>query len=211
MYPSLELETELLKQFDAIIGVDEVGRGALAGPVAVGAARLTRSSSMEIPTGLRDSKLISESKRPSIAELSRVWLSHSVGYSTVGTIEERGITKSLELAAIEAIKPLLEANSVILLDGSHNWLANAGLEAEIRMRVKADRDCASVSAAALIAKTDRDGLMQVLDQDFPDYGWAGNKGYASEAHIKAIQTLGPSIHHRTSWLAKILGGENQLF
>ena len=211
MYPSLELEAELLGQFEAVIGVDEVGRGALAGPVAVGAARITRSCSMDIPNGLRDSKLISEAKRSSIAELTRSWLSHSVGYSTVGTIEERGITKALELAAVEAIKPLLAENAVILLDGSHNWLASAGLGAEIRMRTKADRDCAAVSAAALIAKTDRDGLMQVLHEEFPDYGWSGNKGYASESHIKAIQSLGPSIHHRTSWLGKILGGENQLF
>jgi ribonuclease HII len=78
------------------------------------------------------------------------------------------------------------------------------------MRVKADRDCAVVSAAALIAKTERDQLMRKLHEEFPSYDWAGNKGYASERHIAALQEIGPAPHHRISWLQKILGS-NQLF
>ncbi|MCF8524717.1 MAG: ribonuclease HII, partial [Aquiluna sp.] len=90
MYPSLDVEKLLLERYDTVIGVDEVGRGALAGPVAVGAAAFTRSTSLDIPAKLRDSKAITESKRDAIAELSRAWVSHAVGYSAVFEIEQNG-------------------------------------------------------------------------------------------------------------------------
>ena len=211
MFPNLERELALLQNYEAVIAVDEVGRGALAGPVAVGATLFTRESIKEIPAGLRDSKLISESKRDAIGNAARDWLKFSVGYSSVSEIESQGITKALELAAVRAIQSIFSPNSVVLLDGSHNWLQESGLGVDYQVVVKADRDCASVSAAALIAKTERDVLMRELHLEFPDFGWAGNKGYSSEAHIAAIRKLGPTIHHRTSWLTKILGGENQLF
>ena len=209
-FPSLSQELELLESFDQVIGVDEVGRGALAGPVAVGAAVFTKSTHPEIPTGLRDSKLLAESKRDGIADLARSWVEHRVGYSSVFEIEQFGITKALEQAAIGAIAPLIGSKTVVLLDGSHNWLKDSGLPVQYFMRVKADRDCAVVSAAALIAKTERDQLMRELHQEFPGYDWAGNKGYASERHIAAIQEMGPTPHHRLSWLQRILGS-NQLF
>lgn len=210
-YPSLELEFELLQNFNQIIAVDEVGRGALAGPVAVGAAVFTKETSESIPLGLRDSKLISETKRDPIGLLARDWVEHRVGYGGVFEIEEFGITKALEKAAIAAILPLVRPGTVVLLDGSHNWLSESGLAVDYLVRVKADRDCASVSAAALIAKTERDELMRGLHEEFPIYDWQGNKGYASEKHIAAIREFGPVIHHRTSWLQKILGEQNQLF
>lgn len=209
-FPSLSQEIELLQSFDQVIGVDEVGRGALAGPVAVGAAVFTKSTLQEIPAGLRDSKMLAESKRDAIADASRAWVDHLVGYSSVFEIEQFGITNALEQAAIGAIAPLIKPNTVVLLDGSHNWLKDSGLQVEYFMRVKADRDCAVVSAAALIAKTERDQLMRDLHEQFPGYDWSGNKGYASERHIAAIQELGPTPHHRLSWLEKILGA-NQLF
>jgi ribonuclease HII len=211
MFPSLDVEKLLLERYDTVIGVDEVGRGALAGPVAVGAAAFSRTTSLEIPAKLRDSKAITESKRDAIAELSRDWVRHAVGYSAVFEIEQNGITKSLADAATGAIAQLISGKTIVLLDGSHNWLHDSGLDVDYHVQVKADRDCAIVSAAALIAKVDRDQHMRELHQEFPDYGWAGNKGYASESHIKAIQTLGPTRHHRLSWLGKILADANSLF
>lgn len=210
-FPSLDQELELLESFDLVIGVDEVGRGALAGPIAVGAAVFTKSTNLEIPTGLRDSKLLAESKRDGIADLARSWVSHQVGYSSVFEIEQFGITKALEQAAVGAIAPLIGPNTVVLLDGSHNWLKDSGLPVEYFMRVKADRDCAVVSAAALIAKTERDQMLRGLHEEFPAYDWGGNKGYASEKHIAAIKEHGPTEHHRVSWLQKILGEQNLLF
>jgi ribonuclease HII len=103
----------------------------------------------------------------------------------------------------------VNGKTVILLDGSQNWLKDLGIE--VLMQVKADRDCAGVSAAALIAKVQRDQLMREYHLEYPLYGWASNKGYASESHIQAIQSLGPTKHHRQSWLTKILAEGQALF
>lgn len=210
-FPSLDLEAQLLKTYDLVIGVDEVGRGCLAGPVAVGAVAINSSHLESLPKGIRDSKLIAESKRDALAEAVKLWAKFEVGYSAVQVIELQGITSALKLAAIAAIKPLITGKTIVLLDGSHNWLADAGLEADVTLRVKADRDHASVSAAALVAKVARDSLMRELAGSFPEYSWESNKGYASESHIAALQRLGPTEHHRLSWLSKILAGSNSLF
>jgi ribonuclease HII len=210
-YPSLDLEAELLETYDLVIGVDEVGRGALAGPVAVGAVGVTRNHLESLPNGVRDSKLVPENKRDSIADLISDWAQFEVGYSSVRVIETQGITRALKKAAIAAIKPLISGNCIVLLDGSQNWLSDAGLEAEVTLRVKADRDHGSVSAAALMAKVSRDNQMRELHLQHPEYDWQSNKGYASNSHIAALQSLGPTEHHRLSWLTKILSEQNSLF
>lgn len=207
--PNLDLERILLERYDRVICLDEVGRGSLAGPVAVGAAVITSETSSNLPVGLRDSKLIAEPKRDAIAKLAKDWVQHSVGYATSDFIESEGISKALAKAAIAAFEPLIMGKTIILLDGSQNWLQ--GLGVEVLMRVKADRDCAGVSAAALIAKAQRDQLMREYHLEYPLYGWAGNKGYASESHIQAIQSLGATRHHRHSWLSKILSQDQSLF
>jgi ribonuclease HII len=202
-YPSLELETELVAKYGQVIGLDEVGRGAIAGPVAVGAAIFSAKTSPQIPQGLRDSKLIPETKRDLIAQSVFEWTNTAVGYSTVVEIDAQGISWSLQQAALRALENLGAKEGVILLDGSHNFLQGL-VDLPVVMRTKADRDCAVVSAAALSAKVARDAVMIELDQKFPAYQWAGNKGYASERHIAALQELGPSVEHRVSWLGKIL-------
>jgi ribonuclease HII len=207
--PNLELERKLLERYDRVICLDEVGRGSLAGPVAVGASVITQETENSIPKGLKDSKLIPESKRDSIAELSKDWVEHNVGFATSNFIESDGISKALAEAAVAAFEPLVKNKTVILLDGSQNWLK--GIDIEVVMQVKADRDCAGVSAAALIAKVSRDQLMRDYHLEYPLYGWDANKGYASGAHIKAIQLLGPTHHHRLSWLTKILSQDQSLF
>lgn len=205
-FPSLELELELLETYDQVIGIDEVGRGAIAGPVAVGAAAFTKLTQIEIPPGLRDSKLIAEGKRDEIAKSSAQWAAQSVGMQSASDIERFGISKALQLATEEAIEPLAKGNTVLLLDGSHNFLAGV-VNLPVVLRTKADRDCAIVSAAALGAKVARDQLMRELHEEYPLYDWASNKGYASESHITALRAMGPSSQHRISWLTKILRAE----
>ena len=121
-FPSLDLEKELLESFDAVIGIDEVGRGALAGPVGVGAFLLTREMLESLPASIRDSKLIAEKKRAEVAEAVMAWGESGVGLCPVSTIEEKGISFALKTAALEAIENLSPQNAVVLLDGSHNWL-----------------------------------------------------------------------------------------
>lgn len=205
-FPSLELELELLQTYDRVIGIDEVGRGSIAGPVAVGAAVLTKETTTQIPSGLRDSKLITEAKRDTVAALTKDWIKHSVGMQSAAEIEKFGISWALQKAAVIAIKPLVSGNTVILLDGSHNFLAGV-IDLPVVTRTKADRDCAIVSAAALCAKVERDDLMRLLHTEYPFYDWGSNKGYASESHIAALRSMGPSKEHRISWLTKILGAE----
>lgn len=205
-FPSLELELELLQTYDRVIGIDEVGRGSIAGPVAVGAALITQDTAPTIPEGLRDSKLIAEQKRDTVAALTKAWVSHSVGMQRAAEIEQFGISKALQRAAVLAIEPLVSGNTVLLLDGSHNFLAGV-VNLPVVTRTKADRDCAIVSAAALCAKVERDELMRALHVEYPFYDWDSNKGYASESHIAALRSMGPSKEHRISWLTKILGAE----
>jgi ribonuclease HII len=205
-FPSLELETELVSRYGQVIGIDEVGRGAIAGPVAVGAALYGPNSSTETPVGLRDSKLIAEAKRTIVAALVRAWVPTAVGEASVQEIESKGISWALQQAALRALEALNPATGVILLDGSHNFLQGL-VDLPVVMRIKADRDCAIVSAAALTAKVSRDQTMTELHEQYPVFEWSSNKGYASESHIAALKTSGPSEHHRMSWLGKILQDE----
>jgi ribonuclease HII len=205
--PSLDVET-LLHSGGAryVIGIDEVGRGAIAGPVAVGACLVDAGVGM-FPTGLRDSKMLSEKRREQLAPLSATWaLFSAVGLASAREIDEIGISAALGIAGKRALAILHEAGasireSVVLLDGHFDWL-NPSLTSPVRVqtRVKADRDCASVAAASVVAKVHRDRLMIDADVATPGYGWAGNKGYGSAGHFAAIAELGATDFHRRSWL-----------
>jgi ribonuclease HII len=209
--PTLELERELLGAGAAfVIGCDEVGRGALAGPVAVGMAALGPDHGA-FPAGLRDSKMLSEKRREALHPAVSEWVPHSaVGMASAGEVDELGITACLGLAGRRALVelhhlgvPLLD--SVVLLDGSHDWLTPAlAHPVPVRVRVKADRDCASVAAASVLAKVHRDRLMAAWHEEAPEYGWAGNKGYGSAAHLDAIPARGASGIHRRTWLTGVL-------
>jgi len=205
--PTLDLERELLREHRWIIACDEVGRGALAGPVTVGAAFFDASRLAEpIPDGLRDSKLIVEKKRADVAERAAAWVAASaLGWASAQEIDQVGIMRALGLAAIRAIEGLSSlgldpAEGIVILDGNHDYISPAGGWAyRIRPVIKGDRDCASASAASVIAKVERDALMERLHVDAPVYGWDHNKGYASQAHRDAIEAHGISAHHRASW------------
>jgi ribonuclease HII len=192
-----------------VIGCDEVGRGAIAGPVAVGLAVVDRGVGVH-PAGLRDSKLLSEKKRETLAPLAAGWALHTaVGLATALEVDTLGIIAALGLAGRRALTSLHESGaavreSVVLLDGSHDWLTPAlGSPLPVRTRVKADQDCASVAAASVVAKVHRDRLMIDADAVHPGYGWTGNKGYASSGHYAALREIGPSAMHRLTWLHKL--------
>lgn len=212
--PTLDVELELVAEgADLVIGCDEVGRGAIAGPVAVGAFAIVPGDG-GMPAGLRDSKLLSERRREAILPAVQQWgVARSVGLASAIEIDRIGIVASLALAAhraLVAIAPQLAGASapVVLLDGSHDWLAPVLRERPlpgvprigVTTRVKADRDCASVAAASVLAKVHRDRLMIDADAREPGYGWAGNKGYGAATHFAAIAELGATDLHRRTWL-----------
>ena len=205
--PTLEVEAALhAGGHRYVIGCDEVGRGAIAGPVAVGLAVVDLGVGVH-PTGLRDSKMLAEKRREELAPLAARWaLFTAVGLATADEVDRIGIIAALGLAGKRALTTLHELGasvreSVILLDGSHDWLTPALVSPlPVRTRVKADQDCSSVAAASVVAKVHRDRLMIDADAVTPGYGWTGNKGYGSAAHYEAIGRLGPSAMHRRTWL-----------
>lgn len=205
--PSLRLERSLLRAgAGTVAGMDEVGRGALSGPVSVGVVVI--DDQCRALAGVRDSKLLSASARERLVPEIRAWARDSaVGHATAAEIDDVGIIGALRLAALRALAALRDEPSHIVLDGSHDWLSTPSqstlfdepFSVPVTLRVKADLHCTTVAAASILAKTDRDALMSVLDRDHPEYGWAGNKGYASPEHVAALRHLGPSSHHRRSW------------
>jgi len=218
--PTTDLERSLAAQGSRfLIGIDEVGRGAIAGPVAVGVALIdTHTKELDaFPPGLRDSKMLSEKQREALIEPISSWLTASaVGMVEADEIDKFGIIAALSKSASRGLSELLESaqlraeivrdGATIILDGSHNWLGAEAGGVSVVVREKADRDCALVSAAAVVAKVERDHLMVRLGVEHPGYLLEGHKGYASAAHIEAVRKLGPSSVHRVSWLTKILAG-----
>lgn len=207
--PTLDFEAELIGLGATyVVGIDEVGRGALAGPVCVGAA-VVDARVQSVPAGLADSKLISASKREALIPVLRDWVvAYAIGSASASEIDEVGIVAALRRAALRALQQLPISADTAILDGSHDWLSNSDdLFTEqpdfrlpvVHTRVKADRDCAVVAAASVLAKVDRDAVMVALDRDYPGYGFASNKGYGSASHQAAIATLGASDAHRRSW------------
>lgn len=205
--PTLRFEKALYREgVTSIVGVDEVGRGALAGPVAVGMVVID-TAVRRIPVGLRDSKLLPEAAREALEPHCRRWvLHHAVGMASAAEVDALGIMRCLGLAGARALAMLEDAgapvrDSTLILDGNYDYLNPALMRpARVVTRIKADRDCASVAAASVIAKVHRDRLMIGHDSEYPGYGWASNKGYSSREHFDAIAALGPSALHRLTWL-----------
>lgn len=214
--PHLRHERVLLRDGARLLaGMDEVGRGSLAGPVSVGVVVVdvtTRSA----PKGVADSKLLAPAARTRLLPaLGRWGLARAVGHASAAEIDEVGIIAALRLAGTRALASVAASVGpvdVVLLDGSHDWLSRPAqadlftLDDEpvlpaprVHMRVKADRTCASVAAASVLAKCERDAMMVDLAAQHPAYRWDENKGYASAEHMAALRELGPSVLHRRSW------------
>lgn len=211
--PSLRVEKRLLSSGRVtVIGMDEVGRGAIAGPVAVGVAAVTLDVG-RVPQGLADSKLLSPARRAELVPVVRRWARTAVGMASAQVVDEQGIVPALGQAGAAALGTLVAdglalEGAVVVLDGSFDWLSRAvpptmhptSGPLDVVVRVKADRDCASVAAASVVAKVERDTLMTIAHEDAPHYAWASNKGYGSTAHYDAIRAVGAHDLHRKSWL-----------
>lgn len=214
--PHLRHERVLLREGARLVaGMDEVGRGSLAGPVSVGVV-VVDASTQSAPRGVADSKLLTPAAREALLPaLGRWGVARAVGHASAAEIDTVGIIAALRLAgtrALQAAAQVVGPVDVVLLDGSHNWLAApaASLFDEdhdddddppprVLMRVKADRTCASVAAASVLAKCERDALMVDLAGRHAAYRWEENKGYASPDHLAALSEHGPSVLHRRSW------------
>ena len=206
--PTLRIEREYFDAgFELVIGIDEVGRGAIAGPVAVGAYAIARGTE-SFPEGLRDSKLLSEKRRDALAPLLDEWGAGAVGLVSAADIDARGITWSLGEAGRRALLRLHEAGipierAMVLVDGKHDWLSpNLRRPLRVETRIGADRACASVAAASVQAKVARDALMREADAEHPGYAWASNKGYGAAAHYAGIEAQGLTPLHRATWISR---------
>ncbi|MCP1414470.1 ribonuclease HII [Paenarthrobacter sp. A20] len=215
-FPTLDIERSFLSPGVRLLaGVDEVGRGALAGPVSVGIA-VVNLEDHGLLADVKDSKLLKPEDRDRLEPLVRDWaVASAVGHASSREIDEIGIIAALRLAGTRAWFEILAGGitpDVVLLDGSHNWLSpdlQASLfdapatgpwcEAPVHTRVKADMSCLSVAAASVLAKVARDRIMVDLHSEVPAYGWNENKGYATSGHRDVIRLQGPSAYHRTSW------------
>ena len=227
--PTLELERTLAAQgYDVIVGFDEVGRGSLAGPVMVGATAIWARDlpTLTVPEGVADSKMLTEHRREAIFHPLRRWCASSaVGQASNTEIDEWGITYALGVAALRALDELERQlgiggatqtpQSAIrvggILAGPNDYITAAlgtfdapdvPVPAHIITKVKGDQHCATVAAAAVIAKVTRDHLMVDIAEGNPayqPYGWARNKGYGSQVHRDAIAKYGPTPLHRLSW------------
>lgn len=226
--PTLRTERALLASGPQLVaGMDEVGRGALAGPVSVGVV-VVDARTRTAPTGLADSKLLTPAAREGLAPRVRRWgLASAVGHASAAEIDEYGIIAALRLAgrrALGEVRSQVGTIDVVLLDGKHDWLSEPGPdlfvtggldrpagtaeegaassrggEPRVVTMVKADLRCSSVAGASVLAKVERDAILTGLAGDHPQYGWENNKGYSAPAHLEALANHGPSVLHRRSW------------
>lgn len=200
-----------MRKHHMVVSFDEVGRGALAGPVCVGAVALWAPLG-SAPRGLADSKALSARSREVLAPLVRSWVgAWAVGSATPREIDRFGILGAQARAADRALKSIVSdtnANldeAVALVDGNYDWLRRpfAGALgrdfADVVLVVKGDATCASLAGASVLAKVERDSVMAALSLKWGVYGWEQNKGYGTMAHRRAIIEHGVSSQHRASW------------
>jgi ribonuclease HII len=177
-----------------VAGVDEVGRGAWAGPVTVCAAI---TGLRRAPEGLTDSKLIAPNRRTRLAAVLSDWVtSYALGHASPEEIDDLGMTAALRLAAVRALEDLPERPDAVILDGKHNYLGGSW---RVRTVIKGDQSCVAVAAASVIAKVQRDAAMAELGAQYAPFAFADNAGYPSPVHRAALEELGPTPLHRMSW------------
>jgi ribonuclease HII len=193
--PDLSLESALrARGFRAIAGVDEAGRGPLAGPVAAAAVILPDHFACE---GLDDSKKISASRRDALfkrltSDTAVIW---SVALASSGEIDTLNILRATHLAMRRAVEGLARIPDHCLIDG----LPVREFPIPYQAVIKGDGKSLSIAAASIIAKVTRDRLMREIDREFPDYGFAKHQGYGTKVHLEALRNHGPCRHHRRSF------------
>lgn len=222
LVPSHELDdvtNSLIGEGHVVVAIDEVGRGALAGPVVVGAVAL-REPRLP-PDGIDDSKKLSPRRRQELAPLIIQWASQwALGESSAQEIDQWGLRFALAVAATRAIQALPQVPTFALIDGPLNLL-DAPDQLDIAERpsldfarleqlrvVRGDQRSSLIAAASVLAKVYRDELMNELGRQDPRFLWSSNKGYGSPAHLSALQIYGPSPSHRQSWSLGVPSGHS---
>ena len=208
--PDDRLERSLCREgVRSVAGLDEVGRGAWAGPVSVGVVLFP--DDLEPPPGLRDSKMLTEERREALYPLINEWCSAwSVGHAGPEECDALGMTAALRLAARRALAGLASPPRVILMDGAFDYVtppvdaADAGGTSpppspRVRTVVRGDASCVSIAAASIMAKVTRDRMMRGLSASFPPFDFDRNKGYPSPVHRTALAGFGLTSIHRRSW------------
>jgi ribonuclease HII len=204
--PDFRPETEAQAQGAGfVVGVDEVGRGPLAGPVTAAAVRLDPAN---IPAGLADSKILSAARRERLFDQIAAVAQVCVAHATVAEIDALNILQASHLAMRRAIAGLPGADFA-LIDGT---MIPKDLPCRARAIVRGDASCLSIAAASIMAKVTRDRIMVDLAQQHPGYGWEHNAGYPTPAHLAALLNLGVTPWHRRSFrpVHNILYQENSL-
>ncbi len=192
--PGLRVESALWDGGHTIVaGVDEVGKGAWAGPLSVGAVVVPKDRRIY---KVRDSKLLTEPEREAMFERIANWCdSWAVGHATANECDELGMSDAQRLATRRALEALGVTADRVLLDGKWDFLGDG----RAQTIVKGERVSLSIAAASILAKVTRDRIMRGLDAEFPAYALADNKGYPCHRHRSALQMVGPSTIHRRSW------------
>jgi ribonuclease HII len=177
---------------DVVAGVDEVGRGAWAGPLTVAAAVLPRDRRVY---KIRDSKMLTEAEREALFDRVAGWVAAwGVGHASPTECDELGMSAAQRLAARRALDSLGLRPGCVLIDGSWDFVGGS-----TRRIVKGDATCLSISAASILAKVTRDRIMRAEAEHYPHWWFESNKGYPGPRHTAALQWYGPSAIHRRSW------------
>ena len=195
--PTRSIEKQLWAAgHEVIVGIDEVGRGAWAGPLMVGAAILPRDRRVN---GVRDSKVLTEADREFLFARIASWcVAWAVGGASQEECDELGMAEAQRVAARRALAGLGVTPDAAVVDGNWNFVG-AGV-AHVELRIKADLTCLSVAAASILAKVTRDRVMRVQAEHYPQWGFDSNKGYPCPVHKAALQAYGPSAIHRRTWV-----------
>lgn len=195
--PTRELERGLWERgFETVVGIDEVGRGAWAGPLMVGAAVLPRDRRVN---GVRDSKLLTEAERERIFDRIAAWCdAWAVGAASQEECDRLGMSRAQKLAASRAVGALSVVPDAAVTDGTWDFVSPA--VPHVELAVKADQRCLSVAAASILAKVVRDREMRRSATDYPAWSFDTNKGYPCPTHKSALVGYGPSAIHRRTWV-----------
>ena len=192
--PGLSVERELWAEgHEVVVGVDEVGRGAWAGPLTIGVAVVPRDRRVN---KIRDSKLLTEREREALFDRIAGWcVAWNVGHASHEECDELGMSEAQRLAARRALDGLGLVPDQVLLDGNWDFVGGG----RSRLIVKGDASCLSIAAASILAKVTRDRIMRDEGEHYPAYDFEWNKGYPCPRHKMALRDLGPSPIHRQSW------------
>jgi len=191
--PDFEREQQLLKTYDIVAGVDEVGRGPWAGPVTACAVVLDPDN---IPEGLNDSKKLTAKIREYLFQQIVQSADVSIAHVSVTEIDRINILQASLLAMENAVAGLSKPADFVLIDGNKT---PKNLNCASEAIIKGDAKSSSIAAASIVAKVTRDRMMVALSQQFPGYGWETNAGYGTKQHQEGLKALGVTAHHRRSF------------